>query len=64
MVGVGKGNQVMVDKVHCPTCGFLMMVEVKNDVMDYVCVNTHDIKIQDADLGPNLDLLLEYLKRP
>jgi hypothetical protein len=54
----------MVDKVHCPTCGFLMMIEVKDGSMDYLCVNTHDAKIEDEGLGPNLDLLLEYLKRP
>lgn len=54
----------MVSKQHCPTCGFLMMVEVKNGTTEYVCVNTHDIKIEDTGLGPNLDLLLEYLKRP
>ena len=40
------------------------MVEVQDGLMDYVCVNTHDIKIDNPDLGPNLDLLLEYLKRP
>ena len=45
-------------------CGFLMMVEIKNGVTNHVCVNTHDIKTEDPGMGPNLDLLLEYLKRP
>jgi hypothetical protein len=54
----------MVSKQHCPVCGFLMMVEINNGTTNYVCVNTHDIKNDGFDLGPNLDLLLEYLKRP
>jgi hypothetical protein len=51
----------MVDKLHCPTCGFLMMIEV-SDKTKYVCVNTHDAVIEDPGFGPNLDILLEYLK--
>lgn len=54
----------MVDKLHCPTCGFLMMIEISDKTV-YTCVNTHDAVIKDeSDLGPNLDILLEYLKRP
>ena len=52
----------MVSKQHCPTCGFLMMAEI-SDKTKYVCVNTHDAKIENNGLGPNLDILLEYLKR-
>lgn len=54
----------MVDKVHCPECGFLMMYSMEDEIT-YTCVNTHDAVIKDeSDLGPNLDILLEYLKRP
>jgi len=54
----------MVSKQHCPVCGFLMMMEVSDKVV-YTCINQHDAKIKDeSDLGPNLDILLEYLKRP
>jgi len=52
----------MVSKQHCPECGFIMMMEVSDKVV-YKCVNTHDAVIKD-ELGPNLDILLEYLKRP
>jgi DNA-directed RNA polymerase subunit RPC12/RpoP len=54
----------MVDKVHCPTCGFLMMYTIEENETIYICANTHNIVGEDLDLGPNLDLLLEYLKRP
>lgn len=54
----------MVDKAHCPECGFLMMYSMEDEIT-YICVNTHDAVIKDeSDLGPNLDILLEYLKRP
>jgi hypothetical protein len=53
----------MVSKKHCPICGFLMMMEVSDKVV-YTCVNTHDAKIKDEGMGPNLDILMEYLKRP
>jgi hypothetical protein len=52
----------MVSKQHCPDCGFIMMIEVSDRVV-YTCVNKHDAVIED-DLGPNVDILLEYLKRP
>jgi cytochrome c2 len=55
----------MVSKQHCPDCGFLMMMEAKGSNIVYTCVNTHDAVIKDDNgLGPNLDILLEYLKRP
>lgn len=55
----------MVDKVHCPECGFLMMYGFKDEEIVYECVNTHGVVIQDDNgLGPNLDILMEYLKRP
>jgi hypothetical protein len=55
----------MVDKIHCSICGFVMMIQVQNKEVSYTCVNTHDAKIKDDNgLGPNLDILLEYLKRP
>jgi hypothetical protein len=55
----------MVSKQHCPTCGFVMMYSIEKDKTTYTCVNTHDAVIKDeSDLGPNLDILLEYLKRP
>jgi hypothetical protein len=55
----------MVSKQHCPECGFVMMYEVEGSNIVYTCVNTHDAKIKDeSDLGPNLDILMEYLKRP
>lgn len=53
----------MVDKVHCPVCGFLMMYSIDQEVK-YICVNTHDAVVEDPGMGPNLDILLEYLKRP
>jgi hypothetical protein len=53
----------MVDKLHCPTCGFVMMYSIEKEVT-YTCVNTHGVVIKDEGLGPNLDILLEYLKRP
>ncbi len=54
----------MVSKQHCPECGFIMMYSIEKDETVYTCVNTHDAKIEDEGLGPNLDILLEYLKRP
>lgn len=54
----------MVSKQHCPVCGFLMMYSIEDEVT-YTCVNNHDAELKDeSDLGPNLDILLEYLKRP
>lgn len=53
----------MVDKVHCPECGFLMMYSMEDKVV-YTCVNTHDPVARNDALKPNLDMLLEYLKRP
>lgn len=40
------------------------MYSIEKDETVYTCVNTHDAKIEDEGLGPNLDILLEYLKRP
>jgi hypothetical protein len=54
----------MVSRQHCPDCGFVMMYSIEKDEITYTCVNTHDAKIKDEGLGPNLDILLEYLKRP
>jgi hypothetical protein len=55
----------MVSKQHCPECGFVMMFSIEEDKTVYTCVNTHDAVIKDDyELGPNLDILLEYLKRP
>lgn len=55
----------MVDKVHCPECGFLMMYTIQEGKTMYECVNTHGVVIQDEHgLGPNLDILMEYLKKP
>ena len=54
----------MVSKQHCPVCGFLMMYELKDNETVFTCVNTHDAVINDEGLGPNLDILLEFLKRP
>jgi hypothetical protein len=55
----------MVSKQHCPECGFVMMYSIEEDKTVYTCVNTHDAVIKDDNgLGPNLDILLEYLKRP
>ena len=53
----------MVSRQHCPDCGFVMMYSIEKDTTTYTCVNTHDAKIEDEGLGPNLDILLEYLKR-
>jgi hypothetical protein len=68
----------MVSKQHCPVCGFLMIYSVENDKTVYTCVNSHGT-IGKADqgvhmseglveayraLGPNVDILMEYLKRP
>lgn len=54
----------MVSKQHCPECGFLMMYSLQEEEIVYECVNTHDAVIEDNGLGPNLDILMEYLKRP
>lgn len=54
----------MVSKRHCPDCGFLMMMEIQGSNVKYTCVNKHDAVIEDNGLGPNLDILMEYLKRP
>jgi hypothetical protein len=54
----------MIDKIHCSECGFLMMIEAKGSNIVYTCVNTHGAVIEDNGLGPNLDILMEYLKRP
>lgn len=55
----------MAKDIHCPTCGFVMMIEVQGSTMNYICVNTHDAVIKDeGELGPNLDILMEFLKRP
>lgn len=54
----------MVNKIHCPECGFLMMYGIQEEKIVYTCVNTHDAVIKDEGLAPNLDILLEYLKRP
>jgi hypothetical protein len=41
-----------------------MMYSIEKCTTTYTCVNTHDAVIKDEGLGPNLDILLEYLKRP
>jgi DNA-directed RNA polymerase subunit M/transcription elongation factor TFIIS len=69
----------MVNKQHCPACGFLMMAEVKDGSTTYTCVNNEHMTIgknsnqihmsenllsEYRGLGNNLDLLMQYLKRP
>lgn len=41
-----------------------MMYELKDGEAVFTCVNTHDAVIKDEGMGPNLDILMEYLKRP
>ena len=41
-----------------------MMYGIEKEKTTYTCVNTHDAVIKDEYLSPNLDILLEYLKRP
>ena len=68
----------MVSKQHCPVCGFLMMAEIKDGTTYYTCVNnehgttgkasgvylSENLVQEYKGLGNNLDLLMEYLKRP
>lgn len=67
----------MVSKRHCPACGFLMMMEIQGSDVKYTCINNqHETgNLQGVhmsenmleaykSLGPNLDILLEFLKRP
>lgn len=67
----------MVSKQHCPVCGFLMMVEIQDGQTSFTCVNSHgtigkasgvhmseNLEEVYKGLGNNLDLLMEYLKRP
>ena len=67
----------MVSKQHCPVCGFLMMVEIKEGQVMYTCVNSqHEIGEPQGvhmsenmieaykALGTNVDILMEFLKRP
>jgi hypothetical protein len=44
-------------------CGSLMIIEVSNRIR-YICVNKHDAVMGDEHLGTDVDILLEYLKRP
>jgi len=69
---------MMVSKQHCPACGFLMMMEVKEGDVIYTCINNEHQTTGKAGgvhmsanlaetynaLGNNVDLLLQYLKRP
>lgn len=63
----------MVSKQHCSVCGFLMMYTVQDEIVTYVCPNQSHQRIGKAnqgvhvdekleDLGPNLDILLQWLK--
>ncbi len=67
----------MVSKQHCPVCGFLMMYSIEDDQMTYTCVNSHgtigeshgvhmseDMVEAYKALGSNVDVLMEFLKRP
>jgi hypothetical protein len=68
----------MVSKQHCPVCGFLMMYEHGDDGLIYTCINNEHKLTGKSEgvhmsanlaeaynaLGNNVDLLLEYLKRP
>ncbi len=69
----------MVSKQHCPVCGFLMMYEHGDDGIIYTCVNNEHGTIGKANqgvymsedlveayrsLGSNVDVLMEFLKRP
>jgi len=31
----------MVSQTHCPICGFIMMMEILKDEVNYTCVNNH-----------------------
>lgn len=77
MVASSQKDEVVVSKQYCPACGFLMMYEVKEDQIMYTCVNNqHEIgdsqgvhmseNMLDAykALGTNVDILMEFLKRP
>ncbi len=68
----------MVSKQHCPVCGFLMMYSIQDDNTVYTCVNSHgtigkadqgvhmseDLTEAYKALGANVDVLMEFLKRP
>ncbi len=69
----------MVSKQHCPACGFLMMYEMQDGQVIYTCVNNEHGTIGEANqgvhmsedlaeaykaLGSNVDVLMEFLKRP
>jgi hypothetical protein len=69
----------MVSKQHCPVCGFLMMYEVQGGNVTYTCINnehsttgkagqgvymSEDLAEAYQALGSNVDILMEYLKRP
>lgn len=65
----------MVSKVHCPVCGFLMMMEIQGKEVTYTCFNTHPAIGESTgmhlseeavealkSLGPNLDLIMKWVK--
>lgn len=67
----------MVSKHHCPVCGFLMIMELKEGDVSYRCINSEHligepkgVHVSDnmleayKALGTNVDILMEYLKRP
>lgn len=67
----------MVSKQHCPVCGFLMIMELKEGDVSYRCINSEHligepkgVHVSDnmleayKALGTNVDILMEYLKRP
>jgi hypothetical protein len=67
----------MVSKQHCPVCGFLMIYSIEDEGIVYTCVNSHgtigksqgvhmseDMAQAYKALGSNVDILMEYLKRP
>ena len=69
----------MASNHHCPVCGFVMMAEAKEGSVTYKCINNEHLTIgkntnqihlsenlieEYKNLGNNLDLLMEYLKRP
>jgi hypothetical protein len=68
----------MIKQVKCPGCNSVMMYAVQDGVETYTCVHNHpDVgraftgvhmseNLVEAyrELGNNVDLLMEYLKRP
>ena len=68
----------MVSKMHCQVCGFLMMYEMQDGQVSYICVNQEhppigkttlysNIHMSDEmakELKQNADVVWEYIMRP